>query len=140
MIRAVICDFGGVLTTPLIDSFLAYQRESGIAMEDLGKGMAKVMAEDGGRHPLFELEKGNMSEADFLRRLGDAIGQPLHSFRETYFANLEPNPGEPGRDLAAPVANKGAAHPAPHRHLERTSPVRPDVSTQGVSCCLGTGL
>lgn len=91
MTRAVICDFGGVLTTPLIDSFLAYQRESGIAMEDLGAAMGRVMEKDGGRHPLFELEKGNISEADFLRRIGDELGQELHTFRETYFRHLKPN-------------------------------------------------
>jgi epoxide hydrolase-like predicted phosphatase len=91
VIRAVVSDFGGVLTTPLLQSFLAYQRESGIAMEDLGKAMARVMADDGGRHPLFELEKGQMTEADFLGRIGDALGRPLESFRETYFAHLEPN-------------------------------------------------
>jgi epoxide hydrolase-like predicted phosphatase len=91
VIRAVISDFGGVLTTPLIESFIAYQRESGIGLEDLGKAMAKVMADDGGRHPLFELEKGNISEADFNRRLGDALGRPLGPMRETYFDNLHPN-------------------------------------------------
>ena len=47
MIRAVISDFGGVLTTPIIESFLAYQRESGIGLEDLGKAMAQVAGELG---------------------------------------------------------------------------------------------
>ena len=91
MIRAVISDFGGVLTTPLINSFVAFQRESGIGLEDLGKAMAKVMEEDDGRHPLFELEKGNVTEDEFTRRLGDALGRPLGSMRETYFENLHPN-------------------------------------------------
>ena len=91
MIRAVISDFGGVLTTPLINSFIAYQRESGIGLEDLGKAMAKVMEADGGRHPLFELEKGKLSEEEFTRRLGDALGRPLGTMRETYFENLHPN-------------------------------------------------
>jgi putative hydrolase of the HAD superfamily len=53
--------------------------------------MAKVMAEDGGRHPLFELEKGAITEEEFTRRLGDAVGTPLHTMRETYFAHLHPN-------------------------------------------------
>jgi putative hydrolase of the HAD superfamily len=91
LIRAVISDFGGVLTTPLIESFLAYQRESGIALEDLGTAMGKLMEEDGGRHPLFELEKGNISEDDFTRRLGAALGRELSSMRDTYFENLHPN-------------------------------------------------
>jgi putative hydrolase of the HAD superfamily len=91
LIRTVISDFGGVLTTPLIESFLAYQRESGIALEDLGAAMARLMEEDGGRHPLFELEKGKISEDEFTRRLGAALGRELSSMRETYFENLHPN-------------------------------------------------
>jgi putative hydrolase of the HAD superfamily len=91
LIRAVISDFGGVLTTPLIESFLAYQRESGISLEDLGAAMAKLMQEDDGRHPLFELEKGNISEDEFTRRLGAALGRELSSMRDVYFDNLHPN-------------------------------------------------
>jgi putative hydrolase of the HAD superfamily len=68
-----------------------------VSLEELGTGMATLMAEDGGRHPLFELEKGKLSEDDFTRRLGEAIGKPLHTMRETYFANLHPN--EPMIDL-----------------------------------------
>jgi putative hydrolase of the HAD superfamily len=89
--RAVISDFGGVLTTPLIESFLAYQRESGIALEDLGTAMGRMMEQDDGRHPLFELEKGNITEDEFTRRLGDELGRELNSMRDTYFENLHPN-------------------------------------------------
>jgi putative hydrolase of the HAD superfamily len=91
LIRAVISDFGGVLTTPLIESFLAYQRETGIALEDLGTAMGRLMEEDGGRHPLFELEKGNVSERDFIERLGAELGRKLDTMSSTYFANLHPN-------------------------------------------------
>ena len=87
----MISDFGGVLTTPLIESFLAYQRESGIVLEELGTAMARLMEEDEGRHPLFELEKGNITEEEFVRRLGDALGRPLDTMREVYFENLHPN-------------------------------------------------
>jgi epoxide hydrolase-like predicted phosphatase len=91
LIRAIISDFGGVLTTPLIESFLAYQRETGVALEDLGAAMARLMERDEGRHPLFELEKGHMTEDEFTRRLGAELGRELNSMRETYFANLHPN-------------------------------------------------
>jgi epoxide hydrolase-like predicted phosphatase len=87
----VISDFGGVLTTPLIECFLAYQRESGIGLEDLGKAMARVMEEDDGRHPLFELEKGRITEEHFTNRLSHALGRPLGPMREIYFDNLHPN-------------------------------------------------
>ena len=58
--------------------------------------MAAVAARDG-VNPLFELETGRMTEAAFLRSLGDeltsALGQEveLHGFGEQYFENLHPN-------------------------------------------------
>ena len=92
MIRAVISDFGGVLTTPLLQSFLAYQEESGVRFEDLGGAMARVAAKSG-EHPLFELERGRITEAEFLRAIEAELGGDVHlgSFRETYFAHLHPN-------------------------------------------------
>ena len=40
VIRALISDFGGVLTTPLAAGFLAYQEEARISLEELGRGDA----------------------------------------------------------------------------------------------------
>jgi putative hydrolase of the HAD superfamily len=96
-ITTVISDFGGVLTTPLIQSFLAFQDTTGISMEALGVAMQRI-ADDDGTHPLFELETGRVSEADFLDRMADALEPELghrpamHRFSEIYFAALEPNP------------------------------------------------
>ena len=64
-IRAVISDFGGVLTTPLLGSFLAFQDETGISAETLGRAMQRI-AESEGEHPLFELERGRLAESEFL--------------------------------------------------------------------------
>lgn len=95
-IEAIVSDFGGVLTSPLLDSFAAFQDSSGISLEDLGKAMAAV-AQRNGANPLFELETGRMSEAAFLQALGDELsvqlGRPveLHGFGERYFENLRPN-------------------------------------------------
>jgi epoxide hydrolase-like predicted phosphatase len=105
VIRAVISDFGGVLTTPIIDSFLAFQRESGVELGDLGRAMAAVMEADEGRHPLFELEKGNITEEEFTRRLGDALGRPLDSMRATYFEHLHAN--EPMIELMRELRDGG---------------------------------
>ena len=91
-VRAVISDFGGVLTTPLVQSFLAYQERSGLSLEDLGRAMAGAAKADGGRHPLYELEKGHLTEAEFLKRLEAQLGGPhLRGMRETYFEHLHPN-------------------------------------------------
>jgi epoxide hydrolase-like predicted phosphatase len=95
-ITTVISDFGGVLTTPLVQSFAAVQDETGIPFEQLGKAMARI-AEEEGKHPLYELEKGQVTEVDFLAKLGDALEPELghrpemHRFREIYFEALHPN-------------------------------------------------
>ena len=96
-IEAVVSDFGGVLTTPLIQSFMAFQDRTGITPEVLGKGMQAATEANGG-NPLFEMERGEISEAAFLDQLTDAL-EPLlghrpemHRFREIYFEALDPNP------------------------------------------------
>ncbi len=95
-IKAVISDFGGVLTSPLLDSFLAFQKRSGIAPEALGQAMAGLLAREG-RHPLFELETGRLSERAFLdamsQELSVQLGQPveLAGFGQHFFENLHPN-------------------------------------------------
>jgi putative hydrolase of the HAD superfamily len=95
-ITTVISDFGGVLTTPLVQSFAAVQDQTGISFEELAKAMGRIEEADGA-HPLYELEKGKLSEADFLRKLSDelepALGHrpELHRFSEIYFDALHPN-------------------------------------------------
>lgn len=95
-IEAVISDFGGVLTSPLLDSFAAFQNSSGISLEQLGAAMAAVAARHGA-NPLFELETGRMTEAEFLRSLSEelsgSLDRPveLHGFGERYFEHLHPN-------------------------------------------------
>ncbi len=95
-IEAVISDFGGVLTSPLLDSFAAFQDSSGISLESLGRAMMAVAALRGA-NPLFELETGRMSEQEFLGAISDALSAQLgrsvelHGFGERYFEHLHPN-------------------------------------------------
>jgi putative hydrolase of the HAD superfamily len=97
-ITTVISDFGGVLTTPLLHSFMAFQDHTGISWDALGRAMQRA-AERNGAYPLFELEKGRMTEAEFLGllegELEPELGHPpeLHGFREIYFDALDPNEG-----------------------------------------------
>jgi epoxide hydrolase-like predicted phosphatase len=88
----VISDFGGVLTTPLGNSFAAWSRESGITLEELGSAMAAA-ADRHGEHPLFVLERGEISQAEFLRRLDLELGEGrgLDGMLEVYFEHLERN-------------------------------------------------
>jgi putative hydrolase of the HAD superfamily len=109
-IRAVISDFGGVLTTPLLGSFAAFQDETGISPESLGRAMHRI-AEREGEHPLFELERGRLAESQFLdlirAELTPELGhQPqLHRFSEIYFEALDPN--EPMIDLMRNLKGRG---------------------------------
>jgi putative hydrolase of the HAD superfamily len=95
-IEAVISDFGGVLTSPLIESYAAVQESSGVPLDALGRAMAAI-AERNGSNPLFELETGRLSEAEFLNGLGreltQQLGRPvsMDDFGERFFENLHPN-------------------------------------------------
>jgi putative hydrolase of the HAD superfamily len=95
-IQAVISDFGGVLTSPLLDSFKAFRDSSGVSLEAIGTAMAAIMLRDGA-NPLFELETGRMTEARFLGSLGAQLSQQLgreivlDGFGEQYLAHLHPN-------------------------------------------------
>lgn len=96
-IEAVVSDFGGVLTSPVFESFVAWQEATGIPLEALGKAMADL-AERQGTHPLFELETGRMTEEDFLDslsvELSAELGRPvrLEGFADRYLEKLDTNP------------------------------------------------
>jgi putative hydrolase of the HAD superfamily len=110
MIEAVVSDFGGVLTSPLLDSFAAFQDSSGISLEHLGLAMAAIWKRDGA-NPLYELETGRLTESEFLRSLGheltQQLGRPveLHGFGERYFEHLHPN--EPMIGYMRELRNRG---------------------------------
>jgi len=97
-IRAIISDFGGVLTAPLLEAFATIQESTGVSLENLAAAMMRIAAA-AKANPLFDLETGRLSEAEFLARLGaelsDELGRDieLHGFGEAYFAQLQPNQG-----------------------------------------------
>jgi putative hydrolase of the HAD superfamily len=88
----LVCDFGGVLTSPLQDGFLAYQEESGVSLEDLGNAMARAI-EEHGEHPLFALERGEITEAEFRARVERHLeeGFDLHRLGTLFFERMTPN-------------------------------------------------
>jgi putative hydrolase of the HAD superfamily len=96
-IEAVVCDFGGVLTTPLFEAFAKIQEEFGIEAGDLRDAMT-LLGERQGENPLFPLERGEVAEADFLAELDGALREVLgrevhvHRFRIALFEGLNPNP------------------------------------------------
>ena len=92
MIRAVISDFGGVLTTPIIQAFVAYQERTGVDFRRVGEAMARILERDG-RHPLYELECGRASPAEFFAALEAELGGGLSlaTFPDHYFEHLHAN-------------------------------------------------
>jgi epoxide hydrolase-like predicted phosphatase len=109
-IEAVICDFGGVLTVPLVDAFKAYERISGIPLKDLGEAMAGVGSVSG-MNVLFELETGRITAdqftgevgAELTRRLGRKVS--MARFAEIYYSQLLPN--EPVLDYMRELKRQG---------------------------------
>jgi putative hydrolase of the HAD superfamily len=96
-IEAIVTDFGGVLTTPLLGAFAGIQRARGIPLEAFGAALAHAAEQDGGANPLYELEKGAISERAFLAKLGAALHAELGrevelaGFGATFFEHLHPN-------------------------------------------------
>jgi putative hydrolase of the HAD superfamily len=96
MIEAVVSDFGGVLTTPLLGAFERVQDGIDVPPEAYGEAMAHCLREDG-VHPLFALERGEISEAEFLARLERGLAATrgidvsLHGFGARLMDALAPN-------------------------------------------------
>jgi putative hydrolase of the HAD superfamily len=110
VIRAVISDFGGVLTTPLTGSFRALADQVGIEPATMGRAFA-VFAERSGTHPVHELECGRMTEDAFAaglqRALSDMTGREVEftAFTDTLWTGLFPN--EPIIALMASLRAEG---------------------------------
>ena len=95
-IEAIVSDFGGVLTTPLFGAFARVQEDQGVPLESLGKAMWAA-AQERGENPLFPLERGELTEEEFLDIVGEAlsreVGREIHmaDFADRYWAQLSPN-------------------------------------------------
>jgi putative hydrolase of the HAD superfamily len=91
--RAVISDFGGVLTNPLWEAFAGWNAKVGADPGVLGQALQSASEKAGGKHPLYELEKGHMTEAEFIAAIQAELPEQIHfdGFREIYFSHLHPN-------------------------------------------------
>jgi putative hydrolase of the HAD superfamily len=110
VIRAVVSDFGGVLTTPVTAPFEAFAARAGIAVDELRGALAAFFARDEA-HPFFELECGRITEAQFLASLEQALRGELGreiscaDFTEAMWAGLAPN--DPMIELMAALRAEG---------------------------------
>ena len=105
-IRAVISDFGGVLTNPLWEAFAGWNERVGADPGMLVMALQRA-AEERGEHPLYELERGHMTEAEFTAVVGAQLPPDieLEGFSEIYFAHLHPN--EPMINLMRELRERG---------------------------------
>jgi putative hydrolase of the HAD superfamily len=96
MIRAVVSDFGGVLTSPLMQAFSRVQDHIDVPLDAYPKAFEHSLERDG-EHPLFVLERGEISEPEFMARLQRGLeavlGRPLslHGFGERLMDAFDPN-------------------------------------------------
>jgi len=96
VIRAIVSDFGGVLTTPLAGSFQGFADSSGIDLETMGQALAALHERDG-THPLHDLECGRMTETTFVESLRASLAEllgrdvELASLADTLWDGLFPN-------------------------------------------------
>jgi putative hydrolase of the HAD superfamily len=87
---AVVFDFGGVLTTPVWDSFSAFCRTEGLA-PDAVKKLFKTDPE--ARTDLRKLETGEMSEYDFEAIFGKRLGlADPEGLIDSMFSGMQPEP------------------------------------------------
>ena len=96
MIKAVVSDFGGVVTLPLMDAFRRAHEEINIPLDALRKAMAMNAARYG-EPTLFKLERGQISEAEFVSgleaTLTEVLERPitLDGYGQRLMGELQPN-------------------------------------------------
>jgi len=105
-IRAVISDFGGVLTNPLWEAFAGWNESVGADPGVLGRALQSA-GEERGEHPLYALERGELSEVEFTAAVQAHLpgGIELTGFSEVYFSHLHAN--EPMIELMRELRDRG---------------------------------
>jgi len=95
VIEAVISDFGGVMTTPLSESFWKASEEAGIPVDALRKAMGALLREPD--PPLFRLERGEIGVGVFLEELQGELAEILDrrvsmdGYAHRLMAAMQPN-------------------------------------------------
>jgi putative hydrolase of the HAD superfamily len=96
VIAAVVSDFGGVLTAPLLDAFGRVNAERGISPDALRQAMT-LTAEREPEPPLFRLERGELTAEAFFaglaETLAEVLGRPVDTsdYGARLVAAMQPN-------------------------------------------------
>jgi putative hydrolase of the HAD superfamily len=88
--HALLLDFGGVLTTPVWDSFAAFCREKGLDDD----AVKRLFREDPAALELLrDLETGRIAEEEFERRFAERLGlAEAGDLIESLFRGMAPEP------------------------------------------------
>ena len=94
-VRALVCDYGGVLTNPLSETYEAFAEHYGISVHDILVALERA-AELHGSWPMAELESARITEQEFLDRVRAQLPQPApeltaEDFRVAWFAGRRTN-------------------------------------------------
>jgi putative hydrolase of the HAD superfamily len=87
-VKGLIVDFGGVLTTNVFDSFKAFCRAEGLP-EDSVKKMFRERGE--GLSLLRQLEKGELTAAEFSEKFAPLLGVAPDNLVERLFGGIGPD-------------------------------------------------
>jgi epoxide hydrolase-like predicted phosphatase len=117
--RALLIDWGGVLTTNLFVSFHAYCVQAEIDPKLL---LGRFRTDPAARELLIELEKGQLDEAEFERRFAAMLDVDSDGLIDGLFAGVEPDTAMVGavrmaREAGirtALVSNSWGVHRYPH--------------------------
>jgi putative hydrolase of the HAD superfamily len=72
---AAIFDLGGVLTTPIFESFKGFEEELGLEPGDLIKAFREHYKRQDGEADFHLLETGRISEGEYYKRLGARVSE-----------------------------------------------------------------
>ncbi len=87
--RALLVDFGGVLTTNVFESFRAFEREAGLVEDAV---VHLFLEDEPALADLHALETGRLAEAEFERRLAARLGVEAEQLVAGLFAGARPEP------------------------------------------------
>jgi len=81
--RGLLVDWGGVMTSNVLDSFRAFCEQAGISPDAVGD---RFRSDPESRELLVGLETGSLSEADFEPRFAALLGVPATGLIDRLFA------------------------------------------------------
>jgi putative hydrolase of the HAD superfamily len=96
VIKAVVSDFGGVVTLPLFEAFKRAHEEINVPVDALRKAM-ELNAARYGEPTLFKLERGQITEAEFISGLEATLSEVLErpitlgGYGQRLMGELQPN-------------------------------------------------